>query len=241
MGQLACLFFAHCLSSFAIRQLSMQSYLVLVDETHAQCQICAISCVLISIMSVHLALTSEVHALPATLASLFSRYPVASRCEVCCKLSGIVSPALLLLAGVFSDCHKPFLWTRHSGLAGSPCCAVAANCISILNFAVSQDGNLAQNAWHALPINGSGIADSTAHPTASSGAVSLRCTQLASSEAEAYNCSQSISRDANKSMACVAAEPSIEARHVQHCLWTGRNKPDARVPVAANMHAMCCS
>ena len=38
---------------------------------------------------------------------------------------------------------------------------------------------------------------------------------------------------ASQSMLCLAAEPSIGARHVQQCLWTGRNKPDARVPVTA--------
>ena len=39
-------------------------------------------------------------------------------------------------------------------------------------------------------------------------------------------------------MLCVAAEPSIGARHVQQCLWTGRNKPDARVPVTAPHYQM---
>ncbi|DBA88532.1 hypothetical protein WJX79_000348 [Trebouxia sp. C0005] len=33
-------------------------------------------------------------------------------------------------------------------------------------------------------------------------------------------------------------EPCIGARHVQQCMWTGRNKPDARVPLRAPHYQM---
>lgn len=32
---------------------------------------------------------------------------------------------------------------------------------------------------------------------------------------------------------CFAGEPCIDAPHVQQCIWSGRNKPDARVPMYA--------
>lgn len=35
-----------------------------------------------------------------------------------------------------------------------------------------------------------------------------------------------------------AGEPCIGARHVQQCMWTGRNKPDARVPLRAPHYQM---
>lgn len=36
----------------------------------------------------------------------------------------------------------------------------------------------------------------------------------------------------------VAGEPCIGARHVQQCMWTGRNRPDAGVPVHAPHYQM---
>ena len=35
-----------------------------------------------------------------------------------------------------------------------------------------------------------------------------------------------------------AGNPSIGARHVQQCIWSGRNKADARVPVQAPHYQM---
>lgn len=36
----------------------------------------------------------------------------------------------------------------------------------------------------------------------------------------------------------LAGEPCIGARHVQQCMWTGRNRPDAAVPLHAAHYQM---